>query len=147
MDLIPRRTNRDVGWLRRDMDDLMSRFFGGDIMAPALEGEWVPSINVADSDGNLRVEAELPGMKPEDIDLNVSGDLLTLRGEKKEERKEGDEGGYTYREIRQGSFQRAVRLPAEVQADKADARFENGVLTVNLPKAEGSQSKQIKIKG
>jgi HSP20 family protein len=128
------------------MEDLMNRFFGGNIMAPGPEGDWVPSINIADSDGNVRVEAELPGMKPEDIDVNVSGDLLTLKGERKEEREEGEEG-YTYREIRQGSFQRAVRLPAEVRADKADARFENGVLTVRLPKAEEAKAKQIEIKG
>ncbi len=147
MELVPRRrSDRDVGWFRRDMEDLMDRFFGGNIMAPGPEGDWVPSINIADSDGEIRVEAELPGMKPEDVDVNVSGDLLTLKGERKEEREEGEEGGYTYREIRQGSFQRAVRLPAEVQAEKADARFENGVLTVRLPKSEGSKAKQIEIK-
>jgi len=146
MELVPRRrTDTDVGWFRRDMEDLMNRFFGGNIMAPGPEGDWVPSINIADSDGDVRVEAELPGMRPEDIDVNVSGDLLTLKGERKEEREEAEEG-YTYREIRQGSFQRAVRLPAEVQADKADARFENGVLTVRLPKAEEAKAKQIEIK-
>ena len=146
MELVPRRrTDTDVGWFRRDMEDLMNRFFGGNIMVPGPEGDWVPSINIADSDGDVRVEAELPGMRPEDIDVNVSGDLLTLKGERKEEREEAEEG-YTYREIRQGSFQRAVRLPAEVQADKADARFENGVLTVRLPKAEEAKAKQIEIK-
>lgn len=145
MELVPRSVDRDVGWFRRDMEDLMKRFFGGTALVPGPEEDWVPSISVRENDGRITVDAELPGMSPEDIDVNVSGDLLTLRGEKKEEHEEG-EGRYAYREIRTGSFQRAIRLPSEVEADQAEARFENGLLTVNLPKSESSKAKQIEIK-
>lgn len=145
MELVPWTTGREMSTFRRDMEDLMSRFFRSPFLPSGTEGEWVPSINVHESDGEIQVDAELPGMSAEDIDLNVSGDLLTLRGEKKEEHEE-KEGTYTYREMRSGSFQRSIRLPSEVHGDKADAQFKNGVLTVHLPKAEEAKSKKIEIK-
>jgi HSP20 family protein len=145
MELVPWTTRREMGTLRRDMEDLMSRFFRSPFLPSGAEGEWVPSVDIRESDGEIQVDAELPGLNAEDIDLNVSGDLLTLRGEKKEEHEE-KEGAYTYREMRSGSFQRSIRLPSEVHGGKADARFKNGVLTVRLPKAEEAKSRRIEIK-
>jgi HSP20 family protein len=105
----------------------------------------MPSVDVAESDGDITVRAELPGLEAKDIDLNISGDLLSIRGEKKskEEVKEDD---YFSRESYYGSFQRSIRLPAEVQSDKVDASFKNGVLDIKLPKSETTQSKKIEIK-
>jgi HSP20 family protein len=88
----------------------------------------------------------LPGIKPEDVQLTVHGDMVTIRGEtKSEEEKKGEH--YHLRELRYGQFQRTVRLSTPVIADKAQAQFENGVLTLTLPKAEEAKPKQIKISG
>jgi len=91
------------------------------------------------------VHASIPGVKPEDIDISVTGDVLTIKGETVEE-KEEKEGNYHLRERRYGAFQRAVSLPTLVRADKASAEFENGVLKLTLPKVEEVKPKSIKIK-
>jgi HSP20 family protein len=127
------------------MDNIWSRFFGEGTPPTAGLGEWMPALNVSETDGEINVKAELPGLDADDIDVHVSGDLLTLRGEKKEEKKKEEENYYS-REIYSGSFQRTVRLPAEVKGDDVEANFKNGVLTVNLPKSEVGKSKKIKIK-
>jgi HSP20 family protein len=100
---------------------------------------------LTETDGNVMVKAELPGMDPKDIDVEVTGDMLTLRGEKKTEEEKKDERYYC-RERHYGSFQRSFRLPAGVQSDKVDAQFKNGVLTINIPKSEESKQKKIEIK-
>jgi HSP20 family protein len=126
------------------MATFWDRFFG-DLPFGVFEREWLPSVDVAESEGEITVRAELPGLEAKDIDLNISGDILSIRGEKKgkEEIKEDD---YYSRESYYGSFQRSIRLPAEVQSDKVDARFKNGVLDIKLPKSETIRSKKIEIK-
>ncbi len=91
------------------------------------------------------VKATIPGINPEDVDITITGDVLTIKGENKveEEKKNTD---YFYRERGVGSFTRTINLPADLQTDKADASFENGVLTLSIPKAEEIKPKQIKIK-
>jgi HSP20 family protein len=91
------------------------------------------------------VKMWLPGVKPEDIQVSVTNGVLTIRGEVKEE-KEEKEKTYHLRERRYGSFSRSVSLPNDVSADKADADFENGVLTLTLPKAEEAKAKTITVK-
>jgi HSP20 family protein len=91
------------------------------------------------------VRAELPGVEAKDIDLNLSGDILTVRGEKKEE-SEKKEKKYFSRESYYGAFERSIRLPAEAQLDNVEAKFKDGVLNVTLPKSENSRSKKIEIK-
>jgi HSP20 family protein len=146
MQLTPWRRphRRDITRFNREMDTLWDRFFS-DMPFAGFEREWMPSVDVAESDGDITVRAELPGLEAKDIDLNISGDLLSIRGEKKskEEVKEDD---YFSRESYYGSFQRSIRLPAEVQSDKVDASFKNGVLDIKLPKFETTQSKKIEIK-
>jgi HSP20 family protein len=88
----------------------------------------------------------LPGWKPEDVDVTVENGVLTLRGEwKQEEEHKDDKSRWLRREIRYSSFERSIQLPTEVEADKAKAEFENGVLTLTIPKAEVVKPKQIKI--
>jgi HSP20 family protein len=146
MQLTPWRRphRRDITRFNREMDTFWDRFFG-DAPLAGFEREWLPSVDVAESDGDITVRAELPGLEAKDIDLNISGDVLSIRGEKKgkEEIKEDD---YYSRESYYGSFQRSIRLPAEVQSDKVDASFKNGVLDIKLPKSETTQSKKIEIK-
>ena len=87
----------------------------------------------------------MPGLEAEDIDVDVRGDTLTLRGEKKMEEEKKEERYYR-RERYSGSFQRSFQLPAGVQSDKVDAEFKNGILTINIPKSEELKQKKIEIK-
>lgn len=140
MELTPWRPTRGLQTFREEMDDLFRRAFG---TAPETTA-WMPAVDVSENDGQVQVRAELPGLDAKDIDLNVSGDLLTIRGEKKQE-EDRSEGDVIAKERYFGSFQRTVRLPAEVRQQDAQASFENGVLNVSLPKSEESKSKKIEI--
>jgi HSP20 family protein len=91
------------------------------------------------------VKAEVPGLEPKDIDISLSDGLLTIKGEKKQEREEKEEN-YHLVERSYGSFARSIRLPNEVQSDKIDASYKNGVLKIVLPKSEEAKKKEIKIK-
>lgn len=148
MQLAPWRrpsSRRDITRFNREMDTLWNRFFGELRPFAAFEEEWLPSMNVSETDGEIAVRAELPGMEAKDIDLNVSGDVLSIRGEKKDE-EEKKEKDYYSRESYYGAFQRSIRLPSEVQSDKVKANFKNGVLDIRLPKSEETRSKKIEIK-
>jgi HSP20 family protein len=129
--------------LRRDMDRLFDEFWRG---VPTGALAVTPQIDLEETDTELVVKAELPGVESKDVELNLAGDLLTLKGEKKHE-EETNEAGRHLVERSYGSFSRSIRLPYEVDADKAAANFENGVLTVRMPKPEGLQkaAKRIEI--
>ncbi len=115
-----------------------SRFFGNG------HDSFMPSVDIKEKGNEFIVTAELPGMDAEDVDISISEDVLTLRGEKKEEREE-KEGNYYRRECAYGSFHRDIPLPAEVDPDKAQAEFKRGVLTIRLPKKPEAQRKAKKI--
>ncbi len=130
--------------LQREMDRLFEDFFrrGG-----LLRGEWrwAPSVDVIETNDTVVVKAELPGMDPKDVDISVSGDTLTIKGEKKEEREE--KGKTFYRMERcYGSFCRSIDLPTSVEADRAKADYKNGILEITLPKSEQVKAKKIPIK-
>ncbi len=102
-------------------------------------------MDVCETDDSLVVKAALPGVRPDEVDIFVTGDVLTIKGEtKNEEETKGD--NYRRRELRYGAFARSVPLPTRVDHDEAEATFENGVLTVTMPKAEEVKAKSIKIK-
>jgi HSP20 family protein len=113
-------------------------------MAPA-EGVGTLALDVFESDDDVTVRASIPGIKPEDIDISITGDVLSIKGAASEE-KEEKTGNYHLRERRFGAFQRAISLPTSINADKAEAEFENGVLTLTLPKVEEVKPKTITIK-
>jgi HSP20 family protein len=136
---------------RQDMNRLFDDFFGGSGLAPLSafpEGMdlFSPRVDVVETESEVRVSAELPGLDDQDIDVSLSRDVLTIKGEKKQEKKE--KGRNYYRTERSyGSFQRSVPLPCEVDADKVDAVFQKGVLTITLPKAgEAKDRKRIAVK-
>jgi HSP20 family protein len=132
--------------LRREMDRLWDSFFEGNPdRRTREEGEWLPSLDVSETKGDLVVKAYLPGMEPKDIEISLSEGFLTIKGEKKQEKEEKEEG-YHLIERSYGSFTRSVRLPKDVQNDKINASFKNGVLKVVLPKSEEAKKKEIKIK-
>lgn len=117
---------------------------------PAGWGVTAPAVDIADLEKEIQVRVELPGMEEKDIDVEISENMLTIRGEKKEEREEGEkEGRYYLSERRYGSFERSLRLPESANCDKVDARFSKGVLTITFPKTKEAlkKTKKIKIKG
>jgi HSP20 family protein len=102
------------------------------------------AVEVSETDGEIEVKAALPGIKPEDVDITIANDVLSIKGEHKFE-AEDKKRDYYRRELRYGTFHRSMSLPVSVDADKAQASFENGVLKLTLPKAEALRPKQIKI--
>ena len=107
-----------------------------------------PATDVIESEAGIRVVAELPGLTAEDIELDLENNVLTIRGEKNEERTEGDEQGtYHLAERRYGTFSRSFVLPRDVDPDGIEAQFENGVLTIRIPKSEKARRRRIEIGG
>jgi HSP20 family protein len=103
------------------------------------------ALDVRTTDDAYEIDAALPGVKPEDVDISVLGETLTITARtNSDESREND--GYSYREIRRGSFSRTVTLPTQVKADEASANFENGMLHLSIPKAEEAKPRQIQIK-
>lgn len=139
------------------MDQVFGDFFGGGLATPSLlnagrgalgigSGTWVPQIEMFREGEKLVVRADLPGMKEQDIRVEIQGDLLTIAGERRQEREDRREGWYSS-ERSYGSFQRIVQLPLGVNSDNADATFENGVLEVRLAAPSTStQNVQIRSK-
>ena len=101
----------------------------------AMGGMLAPNIDVTQNDRQIRISAELPGVKPGDVDLSIDNDILTIRAEKKTEREDGKDTSHIS-ERSYGTFQRSLRLPRPVDADQVRAHFDHGVLTVILPRAE-----------
>lgn len=145
---------------RREMDRLFEDFFtpleGRSFGAPAagqaapsgqMMGSVWPSLDVDESPGAYTVTAELPGLEQKDVELNLQDNVLTLSGEKRQERKEGD-GGRAYVERMYGRFERTIPFPTEIDPDKVEASFRNGVLKITLPKNAQAQerSRRIEIK-
>ncbi|MBI4965219.1 MAG: Hsp20/alpha crystallin family protein [Desulfomonile tiedjei] len=146
------RTGRDPLWgefdrLQRGMDELFGALTG--TRRPWQEPFWrearlFPLINVKESDASFTVTAEIPGMKSEDLEIKVEGDLLTLKGERKPyEMNEG--ASYHRRERATGTFQRSLTLPTRVNPDNVTATYKHGVLTITLNKEPATAPKQIKI--
>ncbi|MBX3028278.1 Hsp20/alpha crystallin family protein [bacterium] len=130
--------------LRREMNELFEGFFpsSGD---NGGVGEFMPRIDVKETDGEVRVSAELPGIDEKEVEISVDGDLLTIKGEKKEEKEEKGEEYYRL-ERSYGSFRRSVTLPCPVDVDKATASAAKGVFTVVLPKSAAAKKKTIAVK-
>ena len=137
---------RDLEAIQNEMNRMFdsSLVRWGDRDTGLLEGAWSPAIDIYDSKDNVMVKADIPGMKKDEIDVSVHGDTLILKGEKKQE-KETKEKDFVRTERFCGSFNRAIRLPSEVDAAKVNASYKNGVLELVLPKKEESKPKQLKI--
>ena len=136
---------REMMTLREAMDRLFDDAFTHPLGWAGNGGSSVPAIDLYQNDNEVVVKAALPGIKADDVQISVHGEVLTLRGEVKQD-TEQKETTYHIREQRFGSFERSISLPTDVQADKAQADFENGILTVTLPKAETVKPKMINIK-
>lgn len=129
--------------------DAMDRLFQESFIRPTsrmLAREGVFPMDVYETDNEFVVKASLPGIKPEDVEITMTGDTLTIKGETKAD-EEVKQENYYLQERKYGSFVRSVTIPVLVQADKADAKFEHGILTLTLPKAEEVKPRTIRVKG
>ena len=145
MELIPWRPFGTLSSSRRDLDSLWNRFFRETPSMGTFTEEWLPSVDISETENKLLIKAELPGLEANDVNVSISGDLLTIKGEKKKEEEEKDEYHH-YIERYSGPFQRSFRLPINVQADKVEATFDKGVLKITLAKVEEAKKKEIEIK-
>ncbi|MEP0805325.1 MAG: Hsp20/alpha crystallin family protein [Chloroflexota bacterium] len=134
---------REIMSLREAMDRLFDDAFTRPL---SLTANWsVPAVDMYQTDDEIVVKAALPGVKADEVQISVTGEVLTIKGEVKQE-EEKKERSWHIRERRFGSFERSIILPTDVIADKAKAEFENGVLTVTLPKAEDVKPRTISVK-
>jgi len=130
--------------IREEMQDLISRTFGEEGELWSVE-RISPSLDLAETDNLLEVRLDIPGMEAKDIDIEVNANVLTVSGERKEER---EEKGKTYHRVerRVGAFSRSVTLPCPVNEDAVDAQYKNGILTIKLPKTEEAKARKITVK-
>jgi len=136
-----------AGDLRREMDRFLDRYAepAWEPFATMTGGAWAPMLDVAETKDAMMVTAELPGVEAKDIGIELTGDLLTLKGEK-EKRTEEKEERYHRVERTYGAFLRSVRLPMAVDGSKVTATFKNGVLVVTLPKTPAAKGTMIPVK-
>ncbi len=134
---------REMITLREAMDRLFNDAFTPSVSA--VGGWQVPAVDLYQTDEEVVVKASLPGVKADDVQISITGDMLSLKGEFKQE-NEKKERAYHLREQRYGAFERTFALPTAVVTDKARAEFENGILTITLPKAEKVKPKMITVK-
>ena len=134
---------RDILETRRMMDRVFDSLWYGD--QPAA-WENLPLLDVVENEKSVTVKAELPGYTPDQIDVRIEGNVLHLKGEMRKEDEKKD-GQYHVHERSMNSFQRSISLPTEVDSNKTEATFENGVLTLTMPKNERAMPKRIEIKG
>lgn len=128
--------------------DAMDRLFDDAFMRPSSQmgSNWqAPAVDMYQTDDEIVIKAALPGIKADQVQISVTGEVLTLKGEVKQE-EEKKEKTYHIREQRWGAFERTITLPTDVVADKAKADFEDGILTISLPKAEEVRPKTITVK-
>src|SRR6185369_6504619 len=147
MNIVRYNTFRDL----RNLQDEMTRLFTG--VAPAsvdrddaLSGAWNPSVDISENKENLVLEAELPGMNREDFDLSIEHNVITLRGERRFEKKE-DTDNYHRVERAYGNFTRSFTLPNTITGEGVSADYRNGVLRVTIPKREETKARRIEVKG
>jgi len=145
MDLVKWKPFRDeLSTFRKEMDRLWNSTFGETALGKVFETEWQPSADIAETAESITVKAELPGLEPKDIEVTLSGDLLTIKGEKKKEEEKKDEKSHSTERF-YGMFERSFRLSIGIKMDKVEAKFDKGVLTVTLPKTEEAKAKEIKV--
>jgi len=153
-DLSTHRTERSRGnvpvtlnWADRLFNELMPSRIFRELMPSVMkeQGVMMPAFDIAESDDRFVVKADLPGIDSKSLDISVAGNMLTISGEKKEEREEKNERYYTI-ERQFGSFSRSFMLPSDVKEDGIEAVYKDGVLRVTIPKSERAKQKKINVK-
>lgn len=138
-----------VNRLRQEMDEMFSRFFQDPFaigeFTPMMADAWGPALDISETPEAVIVHAEIPGVDPKELDVSVTGDTLTLSGEKKETTEKKEKNG-RWTECRYGAFRRSMTLPAAVDAENVAAEYAKGVVTITLKKTEKEQTKKIEVK-
>ena len=135
----------DLFGIQREMNRMFDGFFRGNHEEDTALALWTPAVDIAEHDDQFIVKVELPGVIKDEVKITLESNILTIRGEKKQE-KELKKENYHRIERSYGSFQRSFTLPTTVKSDKIDASYNDGVLTIALPKAEEAKPKQIEVK-
>jgi len=139
------RPFRDMVGIQDEMNRLFDDLFGRSVLRTGLtEGVWSPSVDVSEDKDNVIIRAEMPGMFKDDVKISIQENVLTLKGEKKQEKEEKDKN-YHRIERSYGSFCRSFQLPTSIKSDKVEASYKDGVLSVTLPKTEEVKPKEIPI--
>ena len=131
--------------LRKEMDRLFDRFFEYGWPEPPALGEWEPTVDVTEDKDAVTVKAELPGVEQKDIGVSLQDGMLTIKGEKQQEKEAKDKRHHRV-ERSYGAFMRSIRLPAAVETGKVTATFKDGVVTITLPKAPEAKGTSIPVK-
>lgn len=136
----------DIGQMQREMNLLFDSFFRGGQFDDGSHGDFLsPAVDIVERDDEYIVEAELPGLTKDDVKISIEGNILTIKGEKKQEKvKEGRNAHRTERAY--GAFMQSFTLPTSVKTDKIEANYRDGILTITLPKAEEAKPKAIEVK-
>ena len=142
---LPTRRAAMTPWRQFDGFENQVRRLLEETMGEAETFGWTPAVNVVENDDEMKLTAELPGVSPDDVDIEIENNVLSIRGEKKVEHEEREEGKFRIYERAYGEFTRSFTLPATVNAEKIAAEFENGVLTVHLPKTAEARGRRIKV--
>jgi len=135
----------------KEMDDLFDRYNQTARRALSIDKDalsmpdWSPSVDVEETDKEFNIKAEMPGVKKEDVHVTYDNGLLTIKGEKKEEKTDGNKGKKHRKECFYGSFSRSFTLPESIKLDEIDASYKKGVLTLTLPKSEEVKPKSTEI--
>jgi len=132
-------TGAPIFGLRREIDRLFEDTFGRE------GGNFTPAVDIKENESEIRLELELPGLKPDQVEITAENGILTVRGEKQSERKEGEDNRYQVIERSYGTFTRTFQLPPGVDEDQIKAEFDSGVLNLSIPKAALPQPKRIQI--
>ncbi|KPL02355.1 MAG: hypothetical protein AMJ73_08860 [candidate division Zixibacteria bacterium SM1_73] len=139
------RPFRDLISIQDEMNRLFDDFFGRPVTRPEwTEAAWCPCVDVSETKDNVIINTEIPGMSKDDVTVSIQDNVLTLSGEKKQEKEEKD-ANYHRVERSYGSFSRSFTLPTSVQPDKVKATYKDGILRITLPKSEEVKPKQIPI--
>ncbi|HXI20041.1 MAG TPA: Hsp20/alpha crystallin family protein [Gemmatimonadales bacterium] len=148
------RTQAGMPTLVRDIDDVFDRFFNAPLPFPtfnveplkrAMEGTWMPAIDLTETEKEFIIRAEVPGIPRENLDVHLEGDIVTLTGHREKKLHEENEN-LLWEEREAGKFLRTIRLPKAVEGNKVEASYQEGVLTVKFPKAQTAVKNKILIK-
>ncbi len=137
-------SSSEIDTFRRSISNLFDDFFS---LKPVgfFDTDWVPAVDVHEDENGIYVKAEIPGMDEKNLAVDIQNNILTIKGEKNDERRESNNRRAIMTERRYGSFQRSIRLPDGIKADRITAEFKNGVLKIDIPREHVESAKKIKI--
>jgi HSP20 family protein len=136
---------QDLQSFRDEMNRTLGRWFSREEGDEPTPRRWMPALDVTETKDAYQIDVEVPGLRPEDINVTVDQGMLTVQGERRSEEEKGDRS-YHRVERRYGSFRRSISLPRDVDASKVKANYDSGVLRLTVPKTAGSQAKRIEVK-